>query len=65
MPQLRHKKLVINMHTGRPWTQLFVLMDANVRTARIEKGGVASKDNNIISAYVRDTLNDNEELTTT
>ena len=65
MPQLKRKKLVININSGRPWTQLFVLMGANVRTARSDKGGVASKDNNIISAYVRDTLNDNEELTTT
>ena len=62
IPQLKHKKLVINLNSGRPWTQLFVLMDANVRTARNEKEGVASKDNNILSAYVRDILNDNEEL---
>ena len=42
--------------------QLFVLMDANVRTGRREKGGVGSKDNKILGAYGRDTLNDNGEL---
>ena len=39
--------------------QLFVLMDANARTGRREKGGVGSKDNKIIGAYGRDALNDN------
>ena len=42
--------------------QLFVLMDANARTGRSEKGGVGSKDNKILGAYGRDTLNDNGEL---
>ena len=42
--------------------QLFVLMDANARTGRREKGGVGSKDTKIIGAYGRDTLNDNGEL---
>ena len=42
--------------------QLFVLMDANARTGRREKGGVGSKDNKILGAYGRDTLNDNGEL---
>ena len=42
--------------------QLFVLMDANARTGRGEKGGVGSKDNTILGAYGRDTLNDNGEL---
>ena len=42
--------------------QLFVLMDANTRTGRRESGGVASKDNKIIGAYGRATLNDNGEL---
>ena len=42
--------------------QLFVLMDANARTARREKRGVGSKDNKIIGAYGRDILNDNGEL---
>ena len=42
--------------------QLFVLMDANARTWRREKGGVGSKDDKIIGAYGRDTLNDNGEL---
>ena len=37
-------------------------MDANARTGRREKGGVGSKDNNIICAYGRDTLNGNGEL---
>ena len=42
--------------------QLFVLMDANARTGRRKKGGVGSKNNIIIDAYGRDTLNDNGEL---
>ena len=42
--------------------QLFVLMDANARTGRREKGGVGSKDDKILGAYGRDTLNDNGEL---
>ena len=42
--------------------QLFVLMDANARTGKREEGGVGSKDNKIIGAYGRDTLNDNGEL---
>ena len=42
--------------------QLFVLMDANARTGRREKGGEGSKDNKILGAYGRDTLNDNGEL---
>ena len=42
--------------------QLFVLMDANARTGRRKKGGVGSKDNKILGAYGRDTLNDNGEL---
>ena len=42
--------------------QLFVLMDANARTGRREKGHVGSKDSKILSAYGRDTLNDNGEL---
>ena len=42
--------------------QLFVLMDANARTGRREKGGVESKDDQILGAYSRDTLNDNGEL---
>ena len=33
-------------------------MDANGRTGRREKGGVGSKDNKILGAYGRDTLND-------
>ena len=41
---------------------LFVLMDANARTGRREKGGVGSKNNIIIGAYSRDTLNNNGEL---
>ena len=40
---------------------MFVLMDANARTGRREKGGVGSKDNKILGAYGRDILN-NEEL---
>ena len=42
--------------------QLFVLMDANARTGRREKGGVGSKDNKILGAYGPDILNDNGEL---
>ena len=42
--------------------QLFVLIDANARTGRSEKGQVGSKDSKIIGAYGRDTLNDNGEL---
>ena len=46
----------------RKHEQLFVLMDANARTGRREKGQVGSKDSNILGAYGRDTLNDNREL---
>ena len=42
--------------------QLFVLMDANARTGRREKGQVGSKDSKILGVYGRDTLNDNREL---
>ena len=42
--------------------QLFVFVDANVRTGRREEGGVGSKDNKVLGAYGRDTLNDNGEL---
>ena len=42
--------------------QLFVLMDANARTGRREKGGVGSKDKKILGAYGRDILTDNGEL---
>ena len=42
--------------------QLFVLMDANVRTGMREKGQVGSKDSKILGTYGRDTLNDNGEL---
>ena len=42
--------------------QLFLLMDANARTGRREKGRVGSKDSKILGAYGRDTLNDNGEL---
>ena len=42
--------------------QLFMLMDANARTERREKGGVGSKDIKILGAHGRDTLNDNGEL---
>ena len=42
--------------------QLFMLMDANARTGRRVKGGVGRKDNKILGAYGRDTLNDNGEL---
>ena len=42
--------------------QLFVLMDANARTGRREKGQVGSKDGKILGAYGRDTHNDNGEL---
>ena len=39
-----------------------MLMDANTRTGRWEKGGVGSMDGKIIIAYGRDTLNDNGKL---
>ena len=42
--------------------QLFLLMDANARTGRREKGQVASKDSKILDAYGGDTFNDNGEL---
>ena len=42
--------------------QLFVLMDVNALTGKRAKGGIGSKDNKIIGAYGRDTLNDNGEL---
>ena len=41
--------------------QLLVLMDANARTGRREKRGVWGKDNRILGADGRDTLNDNEQ----
>ena len=44
------------------YEQLFVLMNANARTGRREKGQVGSKDSKILGAYGRDTLNDNGEL---
>ena len=37
-------------------------MDANAHTGRREKAGVGSKDNKVLGAYGRDTLNDIEEL---
>ena len=37
--------------------QMFVLMDANARTGRREKGGVGSKDDKTLAAYGRDALN--------
>ena len=42
--------------------QLFVLMDANARTGRRDKGQVGSKDGKVLGAYGRDTLNGNEKL---
>ena len=42
--------------------QLFVLMDANARTERRKKGAIGRKDNKILGAYGRDTLNDNGGL---
>ena len=42
--------------------QLFVLMNANARTGRREKGQVGSKDSKILDAYGRDILSDNGEL---
>ena len=42
--------------------QLFVLMDANARTGRREKGQVGSKNSKILGASGRGTLNDNGEL---
>ena len=42
--------------------QLVVLVDATARTGRREKGGVRSKESEILGADGRDTLNDNKEL---
>ena len=42
--------------------RLFMLMDANARTERREKGQVGSKDSKILGAYGLDTLNNNGEL---
>ena len=39
-----------------------MLIDANARTRRREKGEVGSKDSKILGAYGRNTLNDNGEL---
>ena len=47
---------------GTKHKKLFVLMDANARTGRREKGQVGSKDSKLLGAYGRDTLNDNGEL---
>ena len=44
------------------YEQSLMLMDANARTGRGEKGQVRSKDSKILGAYGRDTLNDNGEL---
>ena len=44
------------------YEQLFVLVDANARTGRREKGQVGSKDSKILGAYGRDTLKDNGDL---
>ena len=42
--------------------QLVVLVDATARTGRREKGGVRSKESEILGADGRDTLNDNKEV---
>ena len=42
--------------------ELFVLMDANARKGRRKKGQIGSKDNAILGALGRDTLNDNGKL---
>ena len=42
--------------------QLSVLMNANARTGRREKGGVGSKGNKNLSAHGRDILNKNGQL---
>ena len=42
--------------------QLFELVDANARTGKREKRGVGSKDNKVLGAYGRDTLNENGKL---
>ena len=39
-----------------------MLIDANARTRRREKGEVGSKDSKILGTYGRNTLNDNGEL---
>ena len=50
------------MEELRKHEQLSVLIDANARTGRREKGGVGSKDTKLPCTYGRDTLNDNEEM---
>ena len=42
--------------------QLFVSIDTNACPGRREKGQVGSKNDKILGAYGRDTLNDNGEL---
>ena len=47
---------------GPKHEQLIVLIDANARTGRREKGQVGSKDTKILGTYGRDTLNHNGKL---
>ena len=44
------------------YEQLFMLMDTNARTGKRQEGGVGSKDDKIIAAYGRHTINDSGEL---
>ena len=41
--------------------KLFVLMDDNARAGKRGDGGVGNMDNEVLGAYGRDILNDNEE----
>ena len=50
------------MEEVRKHKQRFVLMYANARTGKREKGQVGRKNKNHLGAYGRDTLNDNGEL---
>ena len=44
-----------------PHEQLFVLIDASVRTRKRREGRVGSKYNEVLGAYDRDILNENGE----
>lgn len=44
-----------------PYKQLFVLKDANARLEKIGEREVGRKDNEVLGANGRDTLNDNRE----
>ena len=73
-PSTETQNICNNIHSGRPTLdraaveeipkhkQLIVLVDAIVRTGKMEKRVRRSKDIKIIGAYGRDNPNDNGEL---